>query len=342
MVRACWITVLTGLPLGVDVPPEPAQDGMIYAAAFAYTQVTGIGHEQGTCRRDPSDIIKVGDRYYVWYSRVEREQTETGRDGYPSGYQATVWYAVSRDEGRTWTERGEAVGRGTGGAFDAHGCFTPNILVWRGRYYLYYTAVAKGFDNHEFADVNRTAIGVAVADSPSGPWTKVSERPVFESTRDRAKFDSYRVDDTCFIVRQSRIWMYYKGRQWQRSPAETKMGVAVADTPDGPFSRLNDGEPVQDSGHEVLVWPHGQGVMSLVSATGPHGMSLQYAEDGIDFRIVGRLPRNYPRAPGIFRADLAHPAAPSEGVSWGISMASRAGDPYLQRYEITLGAPSHG
>lgn len=301
---------------------------------FTYTEITGIGKEKDVCRRDPSDVIKVGGTYYIWYSRVTRHEAKPGRDGYPSGYQATVWYATSKDEGRTWIEMGEAVGKGTGSAIDAHACFTPNILVWRGRYYLYYTAVADGFDNGAYSDINRTAIGLAQADSPDGPWKKVSDTPVFESTRDPAKFDSYRVDDTCFIVREGKIWMYYKGRQWQRTPGETKMGVAMAERPEGPFTRLNEGKPVQDSGHEVLVWPEGTGTMSLVSRTGPHGMTLQYAQDGIAFRIVGTLPRNYPKAPGLFRADLTDPAAHGESVIWGICMATYGGDPYLRRFEI--------
>ena len=192
------------------------------------------------------------------------------------------------------------------------------------------------FDNGPYADRNRTAIGLAMADSPDGPWRKVSRQPVLVSTRDPKRFDSYRVDDCCFVVREGKIRMYYKGRQWQNTPRNTKMGVAVGDRPGGPFKRLNDGQPVQDSGHEVLVWPHGAGVMSLVSRTGPHGQTLQYAEDGVRFRVVGRLPRDYPKAPGIFRPDLTDPAARAEGTHWGIAMASYGGDPHLVRYEIKL------
>jgi len=33
------------------------------------TDLTGIGIEKGVMRRDPSDVIKVGDLYYVWYSK---------------------------------------------------------------------------------------------------------------------------------------------------------------------------------------------------------------------------------------------------------------------------------
>jgi hypothetical protein len=309
---------------------------MSYQTGFTHQPITGIGREKGICRRDPSDVIKVGDAWYVWYTKVVEKDTKPGRHGYPSGYQGSVFFAVSRDAGRTWSEKGEAAPKGVPGAFDCTATFTPNILFREDRYWLYYTAVGPGFDNGPYADRNRTSIGLCVADKPDGPWKKISDTPVFTSSRDPQKFDSYRVDDTCFLVRQGKIWMYYKGRQWQRTPGETKMGVAVADRPHGPFRRLNRGEPVQDSGHEVLVWPLGKGVMSLVSNTGPNRMTLQYAEDGVTFEVVGRLPKNYPKAPGASRADLTDPQASGKDVTWGIGMAAYRGDPYLQRYEITL------
>jgi hypothetical protein len=66
-----------------------------------YSAATGIGAEAGVMRRDPSDIIKVGDLYYVWYSK----------GSIAPGYDATVWYATSPD-GHQWTEKGMALASG--------------------------------------------------------------------------------------------------------------------------------------------------------------------------------------------------------------------------------------
>jgi len=84
-------------------------------------------------RRDNSDIIKVGDKYYVWYTRMDSPVTP--------GYWGTIWYATSEDEGYTWTEKGMALGTGDEGTFDGHAVFTPNILAYKGKFYLYYTGV---------------------------------------------------------------------------------------------------------------------------------------------------------------------------------------------------------
>ena len=90
---------------------------------FRYTPVKGLGYEKGVGRRDPSNIIKVGDYYYVWYTRIAgqmptqnwRTATETQR-----AYMwdlADIWYAKSKD-GYEWEEQGKAVGRGPKGSWD--------------------------------------------------------------------------------------------------------------------------------------------------------------------------------------------------------------------------------
>lgn len=68
-----------------------------------YEPLQGIGPEKGMMRRDPSDIIRVGGLYYVWYTKVLE-----GAIHYPEGNSGTIWYAVSED-GIKWTEQGEAL-----------------------------------------------------------------------------------------------------------------------------------------------------------------------------------------------------------------------------------------
>ncbi|KPK41172.1 MAG: xylosidase, partial [Planctomycetes bacterium SM23_25] len=221
-------------------------------ARIRYSPAHGIGLQQGVMRRDPSDIIQVGDLCYVWYTK----------GNVAHGYDATVWYATSPD-GHTWTERGEALPRGPQGAWDDQSVFTPNILVATGKYWLFYTGVPKPFNN-QGNQVTKSAIGVAVSDSPDGPWKKLAANPVLRCSNDPKDFDSMRVDDSCLIVRNGKYWLYYKGRQWDNTPANTKMGVAVAETPEGPYVK-STGNPVIAGGHEVLVWPLGTGVVALIS-----------------------------------------------------------------------------
>lgn len=208
---------------------------------FEYSEAFGLSFEPGITRRDPSCIIRAEGLFHVWYTR-----TPNG----PSGYDASVWYASSGD-GVHWEEQGEALPRGAAGDWDEQSVFTPNILVAEGRYFLFYTSVEKPYSEEAL-----TAIGIAYSDSPAGPWTKSAANPVLRTGPDWA-WDSHRVDDACILVRDGRYFLYYKGRQKGLSPRETRMGLAVAEQPLGPYRKATE-NPLIEGGHEVCVWRQGE------------------------------------------------------------------------------------
>ena len=72
--------------------------------------VTGIGKEPGITRRDPSDVIKVGDTYFLYYTHVDHSKLSSERKRLQaSGYVGTIWYATSKDKGHNWIEQGLAL-----------------------------------------------------------------------------------------------------------------------------------------------------------------------------------------------------------------------------------------
>lgn len=296
--------------------------------SFSYSEVAGIGKDSIYNRRDPSDVIKVGNKHYVWYTRMNSPIR--------SGYWGTIWYATSEDEGYTWQEQGMALGLGAEGQFDNHSVFTPNILAHNGKYYLYYTAVQptpgnaeKKFENNSVNDF--TAIGLAVADSPDGPFTRIANNPILEVSADTTAFDSYRIDDASLLVKDGKIWMYYKGRCYadgKEGPRRTKMGVAIADQPEGPYQK-HDG-PILDHSHEVLIWLKDGGVASLASINS----SINFAPDGINFSTIQQDLENIPTAPGLYRPHLEDGNPATEIPGWGIGMRQAKDEAYLLRYEM--------
>ena len=113
-------------------------------------------------------------------------------------------------------------------------------------------------------------------------------------------------------------------------------GVAIAETPEGPFvkSPLN---PVLNSGHEVVVWPWKSGVAALVTANGPEKNTVQYAEDGLNFEVrsIVVLP---PDAAGLYVPDAHSDTRDGQGFTWGLShVAQRPKDgrpwPHLIRFD---------
>ena len=138
----------------------PANAGENDTVEIKYSPATGIGPQKGIMRRDPSDIIRVGDQFYVWYSKGQVS----------NGYDATIWYATSPD-GHNWTEKGESLARGVEGAWDAQSVFTPNIVVAKGKYWIFYTGVPKPFDKD-----TPTAIGSAVVEITRGSMDEASSK----------------------------------------------------------------------------------------------------------------------------------------------------------------------
>ncbi|MEX0882335.1 MAG: family 43 glycosylhydrolase, partial [Cyclobacteriaceae bacterium] len=230
---------------------------------FKFTDVSGIGYESGVTRRDPSDVMKVDQTYYVYYTKIPDAQPEYWGAGY---WGASVWCAKSEDEGFTWTEVGQMLDVGKNGKWDSQAVFTPNIFFADDKYYLYFTGVkptpgnADGeFENNNITDI--TAIGVAVSDSPTGPFKRISEEPILKVSVEPEKFDSYRVDDASLLYRNGLYWMYYKGRSLARGyggPTHTAMGVAFSKYPEGPYTKL--GKEILEKSHEVFIWPQGPGV----------------------------------------------------------------------------------
>ncbi|MCK5465647.1 MAG: family 43 glycosylhydrolase [Bacteroidales bacterium] len=322
-----------GVLRGVDLDDVKKE---LVGVVFTYDTVLGIGHEPGCTRRDPSDVIKVGDTLYVWYTKIY---------GRSPGYWGSIWYATSRDEGNTWQENGEALGIGLDGSFDSQATFTPNILYADGKYYLFYTGVRPTpgrtdgvFENNSTNDI--TAIGVAMSTSPDGPFERLhGGEPALQISIEKNDFDSYRIDDAVLLVRDGKYWLYYKGRSQQHGPdgpGKTKMGVAFSGSPEGLYAKFEN-NPILDKSHEVMIWKQGQGVACLASLSS----TFEYAHDGLDFTTANlniKIPgEERPKAPGTFRPELIEPETENAGLTWGISMVHNGDEAYLVRWKTVKG-----
>jgi hypothetical protein len=320
---------------------------------FRYTPIEGLGYEKGVGRRDPSNIIKVDDKYYVWYTRItgEKQVGEKKADKKHRAFKwdlAEIWYATSID-GCKWVEKGKAVVLGEEGSFDDRSVFTPNILVTNDKYYLVYQAVKAPYTNR-----TRNVIAMAKADSHDGPWEKL-DKPIIEPSktgkfygdeRDKnfdwnnifkidivGEWDSMKVHDPGFLVRDGKYWLYYKGQQIGRQPWESKWGVAIADHPEGPYKK-HELNPITNSGHEIWVWPYKSGVAAMIDWAGPEKNTIQYAEDGINFEIVASV-GNIPPAGGAFIPDLFTNTKNGKGFIWGLCHHCEDWD-FIVRFDCDL------
>ena len=315
-----------------------------FYTTFRYSPVTGIGRDDrvSVSRRDPSKVLKIGDRYHVWYTRRVTRVPPLGMDRHEEADEETpavdwdladICHATSSN-GFDWQEEGVAVPRAPRGSYGDRSLSTPDVLAWKGKFWLYYQCFTRRWRAHDCVSVS-----AAWSDSPWGPWTRVDRPVVMRGGPD--EWDGCAIHDPYPLVYKGQIWLYYKGTPVDR-PAENlriAQGVAIADHPAGPFvkSPLN---PVTNSGHETMLWPWRGGIATLLSLDGPEKNTVQYAEDGLNF-VPKALVTTPPQAPGPFCPDAFADNGEGQGVRWGLAHINpEGGGPdngcYIIRFDCNL------
>lgn len=305
-----------------------------------------LAYEEGVVRRDPSSVLFEDGKYFVWYSRSTGQSQGFGGnvevDKVFPWDRCDIWYASSKD-GWTWKEEGPAVLRGEKGSYDDRSVFTVEVVKHEGKYYLCYQTVKSPYTVRV-----KNQVGLAWADSIHGPWTK-SEEPILSPADNgiwkgeeqnrfnvikKGDFDSHKVHDPCILPYKGKFYLYYKGEQMGEAITfggrQIRHGVAIADRPEGPYVK-SPYNPISNSGHEVVVWPHNGGIASLITTDGPERNTLQWSPDGINFEIQAHI-KSAPHAIGLNR-QLANEDDPTAILGWGLTHEYKSWDyQHIRRY----------
>jgi beta-xylosidase len=321
-VLASWMIVSCGGPSD-EIPEE------LKTPNYRITKLEGIGYDTELERQDPSNVIKVGDTFYVWY---------TQRNAGVHPYASTIYYATSRD-GYKWEDQGEAIGKGGKDEWDSFGVITPYIAAIDGKYYLYYTGTSaeKPFMSRG-TDGTLRHIGIAIAESPDGPWRKFEQNPVF-SPVEGDNWENLLVDDAHVIVRRGEYWLYYKGGHQTISPGDTKWGLAIGNQPTGPFVR-HQANPLI-GGHTVCLWPHREGIAALIDKAGPEKYTVQWSIDGVGFQRAAKLKQVHTGC-GPYDPDAFTNADYGRGIAWGVAQnrdESLGKNLHIIRFDVDLSTP---
>jgi len=307
---------------------------------FKYSRLEGFSFEPNISRRDPTKVIRINGTYYVWYTcrrtKAAPSGPEKATDTIPSRDWdlAEIWYATSKD-GFHWSEQGPALRRPPKGQFGWRSNCTPDILIWKSKYYLYYQAYSEVIQGGDSCPVT-----MAEADSPDGPWRALGQ-PVLEPGAPE-DWDCACIHDPFQLIYQGKIYLYYKGSPGRRRGGENIIrawGVAIADEPAGPFEK-SPMNPVTNSGHETCLWPYKSGIAALVSLDGPEKNTVQYAPDGVNFKVMSLL-QVLPIAPGPFVPDAFADNGDGRGFTWGLCHINRDGgggmnESILARFDCDL------
>lgn len=303
--------------------PRP-ENNELYSQ-FKYTRLKCFdynNHDGTISRRDPSKVIFVNGKYYVWYTHRQTETPPQGVDNCSDTIPSRdwdlseIWYATSED-GFSWKEQGVAVPRPPKPNAGWRSVTTTDILVWKGKYYLYYQAFMEASGTRG----DDCPVAVSYADSPDGPWTPFNKIVIPNGAK--GEWDQYSIHDPYPLVYKGKIYLYYKS-DFDGDPRLIRMqGLAIADNPLGPFKKhpLN---PVINSGHETTLFPFKVGIAALVIRDGNEHFTVQYAKDGVNFKIAS-IVSLMPIAAGPFVPDAFTNTKYGRGITWGISHNTLAG-----------------
>lgn len=209
------------------------------------------------------------------------------------------------------------------------GRHAPHVVPVDEYYYLFFTA-------HVGDNPQERHIGLAVSERPNGPFTPCTDGPLLSPVADPEAFDSWVLDDPCVIRRNGRYWLYYKGRNRHLSPAETLIGVAFADSIEGPYVRY-ERNPLF-CGHTACAWSHREGV-AMFADNPPR--SLMYARDGLHFEKTSNIEPPHLQDIGVYAPDALADTDWGNGITWGLALCFQNGREYLARVECDLRPERH-
>ena len=272
------------------------------------TVIEAFRPNPGFDRHDPSNIIRHGGVYWVFYTYNV------------NNHKLVSIHAASSRDGFVWTDLGGALGRGPSGAWDESGSIAPYVVPHDNRFYLFYT----GFRN---GDLNTRQLGCAVADSPAGPWQR-TESPILQQSPDVEAWDSGMLGDSNVLYREGRWWLYFKSRKEKETARDTHVGVALADDITGPY-RQHPANPLF-AGHAFSAWVHGQGVAAACGVISP---KIKWSLDGIHFVDAGDMPNT---STGFFCPNNFINGINAKGVHWGLERYTEQGSRGLRRFDCTM------
>lgn len=282
---------------------------------------------------DPSNVIAYKGRYYLWYTQHRNDKP------YNHFADCKIMYKTSTD-GFHWDEGKDAFLPGEEG-WDNRGVLTAYVAPWEDKYYLFYIGV--GDDFALGLDFSR-GCGVAVADTPDGPFERIGDGPVIYPDKDAWDNDSN--DDATVLRKDGKWWLYYKGSTVGLMPDQTRVGLAFSDTITGPYVKY-EGNPIA-KGHAFAIWPYKHGFLYLSGLKdGDEGtvygnwhdttgtQSLYWSEDGIHFEKCCEFLN---RAAGIYTSIIADGSQTDITKFWGLSVNTLHNhlDRYIERFAFVL------
>ena len=236
------VAMLTGEVMGQTLPAPPADTLDFTKTIPPIIPRTAIFSQSGWCLWDPCIVAGGNGKFYLFYSRWP---TKLGYEAWCT--HAEIAYAAATNAAGPYEFQGVALPARGGNFWDGHSVFNTDVVRIGEKYFLYYTgnhgttnwvanrAIPASSDEW-WIHRNNQRIGVAVADSPNGPWQRF-DQPLIDVGK---IFGQTIINVPNLVIKPAGGFrLYYK--TLAEGPGRFGSGVfhfgADADSPLGPFVR---------------------------------------------------------------------------------------------------------
>lgn len=200
--------------------------------------------------------------------------------------------------------------------WDGRSTHNPRILKYQNKYYLIYMGSTHPFANPTYEQLtldspwciigrSNKRIGLAVADSPYGPWKRFDE-PILK-TKPNTFYSFLTSNPSPIIQEDGSIMMIFKGRTYigDNKFSDMALGMAYAPSIEGPYKVLNNDQPIfqvngQGEAEDPFLWKDNKGYHAIFKDhvskfTGEQGGGVMaHSKDGIHW-TVDKAPKAYSR-----------------------------------------------
>ncbi|MCI1646860.1 MAG: glycoside hydrolase family protein [Bacteroides sp.] len=191
--------------------------------------------------------------------------------------------------------------------WDGRSTHNPRITKYHNKYYLFYMGSTHPFVDPTYKQLtldspwcivarSNKRIGVAIADSPYGPWKRFNE-PIIE-TEPNTFFSFLTSNPSPIIQNDGSVVMIFKGRQYLNNSTYSDMalGIAYAPSATGPYKVLNHEQPIfqvngQGEAEDPFLWKDRKGYHVIFKDhvgkyTGEKGGGVMaHSKDGIHWTL---------------------------------------------------------
>lgn len=200
--------------------------------------------------------------------------------------------------------------------WDGRSTHNPRILKYQNKYYLIYMGSTHPFANPTYEQLtldspwciigrSNKRIGLAVADSPYGPWKRFDE-PILK-TKPNTFYSFLTSNPSPIIQEDGSVMMIFKGRTYigDNKFSDMALGMAYAPSIEGPYKVLNNDQPIfqvngQGEAEDPFLWKDNKGYHAIFKDhvskfTGEQGGGVMaHSKDGIRW-TVDKDPKAYSR-----------------------------------------------